>query len=300
MKLLQTSLLLILFFLALFSAQVSAECTPEQVVDAELKETIIISGAVSTVPVLQKATNEFGCFFPGVTFSIRTASSEDSANAFINEDVHIAALSRTMNTTEISSFLSKSGKAPDTIRLGLDPVLVVVNPLNPINSLSIQQLDAIFSESRKCGFETAISNWSELSENFHGKIAVFYHDNSSETHETFRSLALCNGSYSNQAKSEKEFSNIVQTIQKEPLSISMIPNTRKTSRIKILDLEVNGQTVKATPANVLSGLYPISNSYNLYFNKQNLTASKIELKFLRYLKSRNGKELIEKSGLISN
>ena len=56
-----------------------------------------------------------------------------------------------MKDKEIEAFESRHGYKPTPIRVAIDALAVYVNKDNPLDSLSINQVDAMFSATRRCG-----------------------------------------------------------------------------------------------------------------------------------------------------
>ena len=50
---------------------------------------------------------------------------------------------------------------PVAVPVAIDALAVMVNKDNPIKGLTVPQVDAIFSSTRKCGHETDIQTWGE-------------------------------------------------------------------------------------------------------------------------------------------
>ena len=56
-----------------------------------------------------------------------------------------------MKPKEVKAFEVKYGYKPTAVRVAIDALAVFVHKDNPIQGLSIQQVDAAFSANRKCG-----------------------------------------------------------------------------------------------------------------------------------------------------
>ena len=66
-----------------------------------------------------------------------------------------------MKPTEIDKFEQKYGYKPTAIRGPIDALAVYVNKDNPIEKLTLAQVDAIFSKTRKRGGK-AMTTWGNL------------------------------------------------------------------------------------------------------------------------------------------
>jgi phosphate transport system substrate-binding protein len=70
-------------------------------------------------------------------------------------------MSREMKNSEIEEFEKKHGFKPTKIGVALDSLAVFVNKDNPIKSLSLDKVDAIFSKTHKRGGADA-TTWGQL------------------------------------------------------------------------------------------------------------------------------------------
>ena len=75
----------------------------------------------------------------------------------------LGAMSRAIKSKEIKAFEELKYYKPTEIKVSLDALGVIVNPLNPIKKISQIQLDAIYSSTRNCGYPNDITNLSATS-----------------------------------------------------------------------------------------------------------------------------------------
>ena len=71
-------------------------------------------------------------------------------------------MSRKMKDKEIEAFESRFGYKPVGVRVAIDALAIYVHKDNPIKSLTIPQIDAIFSSTRRCGYPEDIRTWGDL------------------------------------------------------------------------------------------------------------------------------------------
>ena len=109
--------------------------------------------------------------YPGVQISIPPPySGSIGALELINGTLDGLFVSRELKPTDISTFEAVFGYKPLSIPIGggsyrqfgfLDGLSFVVNKVNPIDSLTFEQLDSIFSTTRWRG-GPAITKWRQL------------------------------------------------------------------------------------------------------------------------------------------
>ena len=81
--------------------------------------------------------------------------------ALLENRTELAPMSRPMTQKELAEFQGKFGYAPTRITVGLDAIAVYVNKYNPLEAMSLKQLDGVFSASHKRGGES-IKTWGQL------------------------------------------------------------------------------------------------------------------------------------------
>ena len=80
----------------------------------------------------------------------------------VSGHVPLLASSRQLTQSERAAFRSRYGYDPIELPIALDAVGIYVNGGNPIQGLTMQQVDAIFSKDRKRGFSQALTKWGDL------------------------------------------------------------------------------------------------------------------------------------------
>src|SRR4030065_2422127 len=94
--------------------------------------------------------------YPNVNIQIQGAGSSTAPPALIEGAANFGPMSRMMNAKEIEAFEKKYGYKPTPVPVAIDALAVYVNKDNPIPGLSLTQVDAIMSATRKCGGAAAI------------------------------------------------------------------------------------------------------------------------------------------------
>ncbi len=90
---------------------------------------------------------------PGISISVTGGGSGTGIAALINGTVDIANASRQMQAGEIDQAKAK-GFDPVEFVVARDAIAVIVNPANPVNKLTIQQISDIYSGK--------YNNWSQV------------------------------------------------------------------------------------------------------------------------------------------
>ena len=93
----------------------------------------------------------FRAQYPNVQTEIEGKGSSTAPPALVAGTAQFGPMSRPMKAAEIDAFEKKFGYKPASFRSAVDALAVFVHKDNPIQCLSLQQLDAIFSKTRKGG-----------------------------------------------------------------------------------------------------------------------------------------------------
>src|SRR4029453_17227935 len=104
----------------------------------------------------------FRKMYPNVKIQIEGKGSGTAPPALIAGTSQFGPMSRPMRTTEIDQFESKYGYKPTQIRTSYDALAVFVNKDNPVEKLTLAQVDAIFSKTRKRGAKQDVKTWGQL------------------------------------------------------------------------------------------------------------------------------------------
>jgi phosphate transport system substrate-binding protein len=241
-------------------------------------------------------------FYPNVNIQIQGAGSSTAPPALTEGTANFGPMSRAMKDQEIQAFEQKYGYKPTAVGVAIDALAVYVNKDNPIQGLSIPQVDAIFSATRTCGGAQDLTRWGDvgLAGDWTGKPFQMYGRNSvSGTYGYFKENALCKGDFKATVNEQPGSASVVQSISTSLTAIGYSGLGYKTSGVRALPLAAaDGKPyVEATDENAISGEYPLSRLLYVYVNKApNQPLSPMEAEFFRMVLSRQGQEVVQKDG----
>lgn len=247
---------------------------------------------------------EFKRMYPNVTFSILQAGSATAPPALLHGDANLGPMSRRMKDKEIAAFEAKFGYRPTEVRVALDTLAVYVNRNNPLPGLSIAQVDAIFSTTRRCGSMTEVSRWGDLGMNgdWAGReINLFGRNNLSGTRAFFAENALCNGEYKPNLKMKPTSVQVVSAVSGsiEAIGYSGVSYARPGVRVLPLARTAGQAFVEASPENAHNGRYPLTRFLYLYLNKPpQRPLPPLEREFVRFILSEAGQTIVQTDGFI--
>ena len=105
---------------------------------------------------------EFKRAYPNVNIQIQAAGSSTAPPALTEATSNLGPMSRKMKDKEIEAFETRYGYKPTAIPVAIDALAVYVHKDNPISGMSIAQVDAVFSSTRKCGNDEDVTRWGQM------------------------------------------------------------------------------------------------------------------------------------------
>ncbi|MCB0290832.1 MAG: phosphate ABC transporter substrate-binding protein [Calditrichaeota bacterium] len=242
--------------------------------------------------------------YPLVNIQIEGKGSSTAPPALIEGTAQFGPMSRPMKSKEIDAFEKKYGFKPTEVRTSLDALAIFVQKDNPIDCLTLEQADAIFSKTRKRGYEKDIVTWGDLGLSgawANQPIRVFGRNSASGTYGFFKDHVLKKGDYKDAVKEQPGSASVVQGVTEDKFAIGYSGIGYKTSGVKVVSLaEEAGQTCfDGSYDNVISNDYPLSRYLYLYIVKTpNKPLDPLMKEFLKYVFSYEGQEVVVKDGYL--
>jgi len=246
---------------------------------------------------------EFKRTYPNVNVQIQAAGSSTAPPALTEATSNVGPMSRKMKSREIEAFEKRYGYKPTAVRVAIDALAVFVHKDNPIKGLRIDQVDAIFSNNRKCGANKNVDRWGDLGLTgaWTGKDVQLYGRNSvSGTYGYFKKKALCKGDFKNTVNEQPGSASVVQSVSASLNGIGYSGIGYKTSGVRALPLSKKDDNyIEANMENAISGKYPLSRYLYIYVNKHpNKPLAPMEAELLKMILSKSGQKIVEKDGYI--
>jgi len=242
--------------------------------------------------------------YPNVNIQIQAAGSSTAPPALTEGTSNLGPMSRKMKSRELEAFERRYGYKPTPIRVAIDALAVFAHKDNPVKGLTIPQIDAIFSSTRKCGYPEDITRWGQLGLEGAWKnrtIQLYGRNSVSGTYGYFKKKALCKGDYRNNVNEQPGSASVVQSVSSSLNGIGYSGIGYRTSGVRALPLAKKaGQPfIEATPENAVSGKYPLARFLYVYVNKHpNKPLPPLEREFLKMVLSKSGQNVVVKDGYI--
>lgn len=250
-------------------------------VSSSFAASLSVKGSTTVLPIMQRAVEAYQKANPGMSISVSGGGSGNGIKAIIDGTTDVAMASRFMKGKEVKLAMEK-GVYPVPFAVGIDALVPVVHPSNPVSNLTRAQLKAIYKGE--------VKNWKDVG-GPDRKIVVISRDTSSGTYETWEGKIMNKERVYAGALLQASNGAVAQAVSKNKLAIGYVG-------LAYVNDELHGLTVDGVEANVktaLNGDYPISRGLNCYTPGQPTGDAKGLLDFML---SPAGQDLAESTGFI--
>lgn len=270
-----------------------------QKIDQELAGDLNAVGSDTMLNLFGIWKERFATFYPGVHVQVEGKGSSTAPPALIKGTAQFGPMSRAMKEKEIDDFVKEFGYKPTQIRTSMDALAVFVHKDNPIKGLTLQEVDAIFSKTKKLGAVRDIQTWDKIGWN-EPAISLYGRNSASGTYGFFKKAALGKGDFKDTVKEQPGSSAVVQAIGSDLFGMGYSGIGYKTSAVRALPLgKKAGEYYQATLENVVSRKYPLGRFLYLYINKApNKELDVVQREFLNFVLSKEGQEGVIKAGYL--
>lgn len=240
--------------------------------------------------------------YPNVKIQIEGKGSSTAPPALIEGTAQIGPMSRAMKGTELDAFEKKFKYKPTAFPVAIDALAVYVNKDNPVPGLTMPQVDAIFSKSRRWGYKENLQKWSQVGVDgplSSTSFSIYGRNSASGTYGFFKEHALKNGDYKDEVKEQPGSASVVQGVTEDRAGIGYSGIGYMTSGVRAVPLaEKEGMPFKeATQHNAMEGTYPLWRHLYLYVNKApNKALDPLVKEFIKYVYSQEGQQVVIKDG----
>lgn len=247
---------------------------------------------------------EFKREYPNVNIQIQAAGSSTAPPALTERTSNFGPMSREMKDNEIEAFESRYGYKPTAIPVAIDALAVYVHKDNPIEGMTLAQVDSVFSSTLRCGANSQVNSWGELGMSGAWQrrdVQLFGRNSVSGTYGYFKDVALCEGDYRNTVNEQPGSASVVQSVSTSINGIGYSGIGYRTSSVRSVPIaRGEGQGYfDATAENSVSGNYPLARFLYVYVNKEpNKPLSPLETEFVKLVMSQTGQEVVLKDGYI--
>ncbi|MEK7793816.1 MAG: PstS family phosphate ABC transporter substrate-binding protein [Candidatus Hydrogenedentota bacterium] len=242
--------------------------------------------------------------YPSVNIQIEGKGSATAPPALIEGTAQLGPMSRLMKAEESDKYEEKYGFKPTAVGVALDSLAVYVHKDNPIKSLSLPQVDAIFSKTRTGGHSADIATWGQVGLTgawANLPMSLYGRNSASGTYAFFKEHALYKGDYKDTVKEQPGSASVVMGITEDKNAVGYSGIGYKTSGVRVVPLakEEGGEAFTPDLEHVLSGKYPLGRMLYIYIGKApNKPLDPVIAEFLKMVLSDEGQAIVEKDGYL--
>lgn len=243
----------------------------------------------------------FRKLYPTVNIEVEGKGSATAPPALAQGTAQLGPMSRAMKPEEEEAFERRHGFRPTRVSVALDCLAVFVHKDNPIESLTMNQVDGIFSKTRKSG-SGHLATWGDAGLTGDWKslpISLYGRNSASGTYAFFKEHALLKGDYKDTVKEQPGSAAVLNGVANDRAGIGYSGIGYMTSEVRAVPLvkKTGGQAVAPTFDNALSGKYPLGRALYVYVAKKpNETLSPLVREFFKFILSPQGQEIVAKDG----
>ncbi|RQD83222.1 MAG: phosphate ABC transporter substrate-binding protein [Methanocalculus sp. MSAO_Arc2] len=269
-----TGMAMLLVAAALFSGCVG---------DKDVADTRIISvsGSTTNLPIAQAVAELYMDIHQTDEILVSGGGSGVGIRAVGEGTADIGMSSRDIRQTEIEQY-------PDLVEhvIAYDGIGVIVNPENPVSSLTLDQIKAIYKGE--------ITNWREIDGNDR-QIVVVGRDSASGTREFFYEEVMNKEEFVRTQQELNSNGAIRRTIQQTPDAIGYVGLGYVDDTVRGINIWIDDRSVAPTVSNVADGTYPIARSLYMYTRGE---ASGLVKDYLHFLLSDDGQAIVAREGFV--
>jgi phosphate transport system substrate-binding protein len=250
-------------------------------VDPELPSYKVVGGVSGNLSSVGSDTlnnlmtywaENFQKFYPNAKIQIEGKGSSTAPPALIAGAAQLGPMSRPMKGSEIDQFEKRYGYKPTPLRAAVDALAVFVNKDNPVKCLSVAQVDAIFSKSRRHGYREDIRTWGQVGltgEWASRPVSLYGRNSASGTYGFFKEHTLKNGDYKDEVKEQPGSASVVQGVTVDRFAVGYSGIGYATAGVRAVPLaeKDGGKCVEASADNAYAGTYPLARFLYVYVNK---------------------------------
>ncbi|MDR4461106.1 MAG: PstS family phosphate ABC transporter substrate-binding protein [Nitrospirales bacterium] len=263
---------------------------------------IKIIGSTTMDPILKKWKDQLEKVQPHLDITLDTEGSNIGFESLMSGKTHIAAMSRPLKNEEIKEFTKRVGYPPTSVPVAVDAFAVFVHKDNPLDQITFQQLDAVFSSERRRGAQESLDHWGQLGLSGtweHASILAQIRDSNSGTGQFFREFVLLGGKDKETSVIQPGAASVVHAVMNDPYAIGYSGIGYRTDSVKPLRVagEQGEPFIEPTFETASNGSYPLRRVLYLYVNHPSQAKdSPLLSEVVKFAVSQEGQQVVAQSG----
>jgi len=236
----------------------------------------VIAGSTSVQPYVEILVEEYAILNPNKLIDVQGGGSSAGIQAVESHTAEIGMSSRNLRDAE---------KHLWSLEITKDGLAIIVNPDNPVNSLTLEEIRGIYAAD--------YTNWNQLG-GPDARIHIIAREEGSGTRSAFEELVMDEERITPRAIVQDSNGSVRQLVSDDPFSIGFISlGLVEIGERPVKALRINN--VAATRSNVLNGDYALYRSF-LFVSLEQPTGNVMQ--FIDFIRSPEGQKIMADEGLI--
>jgi len=238
------------------------------------KAGITVAGSTSVEPFAELLAEEYVSRHPHDHIYVQGGGSSAGIEAVRTRAANIGMSSRSLLPDEKDLY---------AVTVAKDAIAIIVNPKNPIQNLSLEQVRQVFSGKTK--------NWREVGSPPH-PIVLVSREEGSGTRESFQKFVMGKEEISLESLVQDSNGAIRQVVSNDPFAIGYISLGLVNEKVKALNIS----GIEPTLTNIETGKYTLVRPFLFVFNGEPEGEAK---SFLEFVLSPEAQKLLSNEGLVT-
>tara|TARA_R110001583_G_scaffold195499_1_gene374372 strand:+ start:33057 stop:34022 length:966 start_codon:yes stop_codon:yes gene_type:complete len=254
----------------------------------------VLTGSVALANLITLWAEDFTERNPDVFITVADAGSAVGVEALLNGSANSVLTDMPLSRQQKQRFINRFGYAPTLFPVAMGGVVVYVNSLNPLQQISIPQLDAIYSATLLCGNSQLLDNWGQLGvqgELNKNQITAMGLTAAHGSYQLFKEVALCDGDFRSDFQALAGPAAVEAALTNNSAAIGFSSSARRSAGIRALAIAPQVGEVAVSPSieSIQSGRYPLARTLKVIINlPPGQNASPVIQAFLDYARSDAG------------
>lgn len=241
---------------------------------ARLEGELMLQFTASSLYAMIQMLRQLNAYHPGLRGDvIHSLSSYQALQPFLAGETKICMMSIPMSLADRERFFRERGYPVIELPAALDPILVIVHTNNPMDSLTLPQLDAIYGAKRRAGAPEPIQTWGDLGLGgpwADRPINIWGGSLETGTSRLFQQIVLQGGPFSPRLQNDlgSMFIGVADAVVADPAAIGYLNAQNFTPGTKTLALapQAGLPAYRPAPDDVYAGRYPLTRTLYLYLD----------------------------------
>lgn len=254
------------------------------------KQSVTVKGSDTMVHLASSWAELFMKDHPQIDVAVTGGGSGTGIAALLNGTTDVCTASRTIEEKELKLAAEKKIE-PKEFVVARDGVVIAVNPANPLDEITMDQLKKMYIGT--------YTNWKEVG-GADEPIILLSRESSSGTYVFFQEHVLAKKDYAKTARLMPATSAIIQEVASGKGAIGYVGlgyAAEAKGKIKVLNVKKDADSPAVEPSieTVVSGTYPISRPLNFYTRGEPTGAVKA---FVDFVMSAEGQKVVQEMGYV--